>query len=547
MKIGIYLAYSPMTKFENQGLGRLLAELVVGFSQQTGQTVTIVCPSWLRPEMAKMFGHLPADSVEVIGNQDIPKALWIRQRLSTDRGAAGRGRLAVLGKQFLSNARRITGMAVTTLAKGLASRNLFLVSVAALVPILIVIFALPLLLPLAVIGVVVWLVIFAARAVQTNQRMTTLARKVFARLKAALGTPSDVKSAASRYVYEQMLSQETADMQKFMRQRRDVEIWYSPTVFWPEINSAGVPTVQCFPDMVVSDFPTKFALKLPHSVASYRPAKRAIETGRHFVAYSHSTAKTGLQNRFNVAPERIHVIPHAAMDLAPHIAIKGTLDDHFARDKFAANLIDGFRATRWQGSKYLKDIDLTDISYLFFPSQIRPNKNYLNLIRAYEIVLRKRYRHTKLVVTADFHADPEIFNYIRQRRLQYEIIPAYDLPSQVLAAFYHRAALVVNPTFYEGGFPFTFSEGMSVGTPSVMSRIPQTEEVITGDLAKVMLFDPLSPEDMADRIVFGLDNKEQLLQLQTPLYETLKQRTWQHVARDHIDVFAKILQENDSR
>jgi len=49
-----------------------------------------------------------------------------------------------------------------------------------------------------------------------------------------------------------------------------------------------------------------------------------------------------------------------------------------------------------------------------------------------------------------------------------------------IAACYKLADLAVNPSLSEGGFPFTFTEALSVGTPVVMARIPVTEEIIPG-------------------------------------------------------------------
>ena len=66
-----------------------------------------------------------------------------------------------------------------------------------------------------------------------------------------------------------------------------------------------------------------------------------------------------------------------------------------------------------------------------------------------------------------------------------------------MAAFSHLAVLAVNPTLFEGGFPFTFSEAYSVVTPSIISKIPVVEDVVTDTyLQKRMLFNPYNLDDM---------------------------------------------------
>ena len=40
---------------------------------------------------------------------------------------------------------------------------------------------------------------------------------------------------------------------------------------------------------------------------------------------------------------------------------------------------------------YLREFDFSDVRYIFYASQNRPHKNILNLIKAYEYILRKKY------------------------------------------------------------------------------------------------------------------------------------------------------------
>jgi glycosyltransferase involved in cell wall biosynthesis len=115
------------------------------------------------------------------------------------------------------------------------------------------------------------------------------------------------------------------------------------------------------------------------------------------------------------------------------------------------------------------------------------------------------------------------------------------LSVQELAACYRVARLAVNPSLSEGGFPFTFTEALSVGTPIVMARIPVTEEIVTdSDLQEKMLFDASDWKDMANRIEWALENRATLLSSQRPLYELLAKRTWRHVVDDHIEILDRV-------
>jgi glycosyltransferase involved in cell wall biosynthesis len=109
----------------------------------------------------------------------------------------------------------------------------------------------------------------------------------------------------------------------------------------------------------------------------------------------------------------------------------------------------------------------------------------------------------------------------------------------VLASLYCLACLAVNPTLFEGGFPFTFTEAYSVGTPSLLSDIAMVRERLadreneTGRLQERMLFDPMNPLDLADKIRWAVANREELLALQQGLFETFP--TWEQVAKQYSD------------
>jgi glycosyltransferase involved in cell wall biosynthesis len=189
--------------------------------------------------------------------------------------------------------------------------------------------------------------------------------------------------------------------------------------------------------------------------------------------------------------------------------------------------------------------DQTD--FLFYASQFRPSKNVMTLLRAYEYLLRSRYVGSKLILTGQREYG-EVAAFVHERRLMHDVLFLSNLPLQQLAACYRLARLAVNPSLSEGGFPFTFSEALSVGTPVVMSRIAVTEEVVTDpDLQSLMLFDPYDWRDLAERIEWALDNRDTLLAKQKPLYDKLSQRTWRHVVDDQIRILVQIAVEDARR
>ena len=167
------------------------------------------------------------------------------------------------------------------------------------------------------------------------------------------------------------------------------------------------------------------------------------------------------------------------------------------------------------------------------------------LIKVYERLLRERKISVKLILTCDINQEPELKQYIYAKRLQYDVLFFKSVSSQQLAALYMCAQLVVTPTLYEGGFPFTFGEGMSVGTPSIMSNIPQVIEVLEEydfiQKAQKWLFNVYDDQDLEKKLYFALEHFEELKENQQELYDLLNRRTWKDVGKEYIFLFERLL------
>ncbi|TPJ33850.1 glycosyltransferase [Mesorhizobium sp. B2-6-5] len=544
MKIGIFIAYPPRSELSNQGLGRLLRSIVAGINEGKGGQVVVLCPSWLQEDVRNLFHGFPSDRLQVISKSKVPLVvrLWEKFFEGSRKRTKESGFLKKLKENFSRVFAKILMAAGRSLVWMLSSDNdlwflasffILLAFAAALAPIAL----------LAVVGLVV--AYMAARLTlvhRARQQLSTFRSRARRIIERRLGPLLQRKLPPfGQIVLREVTRREALYLVRRANSMTDVDVWYSPTVFWPEFNAIRASRVQAFPDMLISQFPTAFASTIKDAPHIYKRAKEAITGGSYFTAYSTLVAERDLASQFSVPLDKITVIPHATMDLSPHINIKGTLDDNYAREQFTGNLLDGHRLTSWRDNKYLSSIDLKDVSFIFYASQFRPNKNIMNLIKGYEIALRKRFIYSKLILTGNVSHAPDVEKYVKEHRLQYDVLFAYDVPDQVLAALYARASLVVNPTLYEGGFPFTFSEGMSVGTPSIMSRIPQVTEFVHSDLADAMLFNPMAPEDIAAKIVWGLKNRERLLRLQMPLYNEMRDRSWADVGQDHVNLFRRII------
>lgn len=330
-------------------------------------------------------------------------------------------------------------------------------------------------------------------------------------------------------------------MREMIEERKDIAAWYSPTAFWPHFNEIAAPRLTCVPDVVLADFPVGFApLGDDRMLDILRKVERTIEDGQYFVTYSADVKWRTLVNRYHVAPEAITIVPHGANRLDDVVAVSGFADDEAATDTLCRNLLrTALGKALNNGCAHLFSAD--DMCFIFYASQFRPNKNVLSLLRAYEYLLTRRYIGHKLILTGNPKVLPEIGRFVTEHHLQNDVLLLNRLSTQELAACYRLADLAVNPSLSEGGCPFTFTEALSVGTPVIMARIPVTEEVIINpELQDAMLFDPYDWRDIADKIEWGLQNRQLLLARQKPFYEQLAQRSWRNVVDEYVEILDRI-------
>jgi glycosyltransferase involved in cell wall biosynthesis len=325
--------------------------------------------------------------------------------------------------------------------------------------------------------------------------------------------------------------------------RPDIVAWYCPTSFWPSVTQLARPQLICVPDVMLTDFAGGFGeIGGDRLLDTFRQIERTLSTGRHFVTYSDHVRQHTLVRRFGVAPSDVSVVRHGAVRLDPLIAVRGSPDPGAATDAFCRSLLGAAlrRASVAQAGR-LGD----GTRFLFYASQFRPNKNIPNLLRACDHLLRKRYVGCKLVLTGNPDGTPELMEQVTRLGLDEEVLFLHRLTPQELAACYRLATLAVNPSLFEGGFPFTFSEALSVGTPVVMARIPVTqEEIVDSDLDRDMLFDPYDWRDLAARIEWALANRQSLLARQQAYFQRhVAVRTWTDALDDYVVALDRVASE----
>lgn len=533
MRIGFFLAYRPETELNNQGLGRYTAYLIKGLLNN-GVEITIATPKWSKKTIEDLLEDVGVESEKInfLTSKNIPVLLNLYSLLKNTKFKKTRKNKRGLRQGLKKLLFKVAPYIVST-------RNYLLFFIYTIIIFL-------LLVPIFAFKLIAKFIEFFSNLIfkSKTSRLSNTINRIEEKVKNLLNKNNLGNVKIARALYQVMYDAEVTKLIDRINTQNIVDVWYCPTVFWPEFNKIDGVKVTCVPDLIPIEYPVEFTSK-EGILDSFMSCKKTIEKSEYTIVYDDYVKDNLLVKKFGKKSEHIAVIPHGANVLSQHISIEGTTDNRQATKVFSLNKIDSYKNIYFQGHSYLRNFDFSDVKYLFYPSQLRPNKNILSLIKAYEHVLRTEHRYVKLFLTCDLQSDSDVKRYIEKQRLQYDVISFVNVPTQTLAALYHCAELVINPTLFEGGFPFTFAEGASVGTPSIMSSIPQTEDFVKQfGLEGDMLFDPFDWREISKKIIWGLDHREELLEKQIPMYEHLEHRDWNVVATEYVKAFNNFIKDH---
>lgn len=175
--------------------------------------------------------------------------------------------------------------------------------------------------------------------------------------------------------------------------------------------------------------------------------------------------------------------------------------------------------------------------YLLYVGNVKPHKNLLTLINAFELI-KKKFPHDLIIVgkkdgflTSDKHiAEIATRNKDRIHFTGY-------LESTHLKQLVYGADLFVFPSLYEG-FGLPPLEAMACGTATVVSNIASLKEVC-GEAA--CYFESKSKEGLAEAIINLLQNQDEIKILQQKGKRQAANFTWKESADKTEEVIRNIL------
>ena len=525
MRIGFFLGYGPQVRFGKEGLGRYLGGLVKGFITE-GIPVTIAAPIWSKKSLEDLFLELdiPLDSVSFVYNAKREPFVWnvykwlvLKER--KERTGLAKFLLDKLGEVAVWFTRSSTSNFIKYIP----------------LYILLFILALVLFIPAVIAGILYLLVKLILK--KTRKKTSHLTKESL----------SEDDDSSYLEMFHAMTDIVVEQLVKVANSKDCCDVWFIPSSFWPQVNGLEKTVVINVPDVVTSIYAAEFA-DVVGSQTNTRDVKATIEGGRFFITYSEYIRRSVVIGDFGKDPDCVVAIPHVNNTSKPYIAV----DNGRAKELNSSREYD-LELSRKMLSKmvckscppyYADRMDFSNVHYIFYASQIRPHKNIVSLLKAYEYLLREKGLTLKLFLTGNIN--PEVYDsvsaFVFEHGLEHDVLSFPGVPAATLAALYRCADLVVNPSLYEGGFPFTYGEGMSVGTPSLMARSPFDEDVLLGAGLEEITFDPYNWRDLADKIEYWLPRREELYKKELPFYNEMEKRTPDVVAKDYIKAFEHFIE-----
>ena len=205
-------------------------------------------------------------------------------------------------------------------------------------------------------------------------------------------------------------------------------------------------------------------------------------------------SRTELIERLSISPARLHVIRHG-------------------REHFERLTADDTVITRHH---------LEQRPFLLAVSSRSPRKNFAAIVKA---MSGPKLRGIKIVIAGG--ANPRVFGDEPERMPEHVHHLGY-VTDEELKSLYRHAMAIIYPSLYEG-FGLPPLEAMACGCPVIVSDIPPHHEVC-GDAA--IYCDPLSPDDIAEKIALVMNDPELRRQMQASGFEQARTFSWRQSAAE---------------
>lgn len=186
--------------------------------------------------------------------------------------------------------------------------------------------------------------------------------------------------------------------------------------------------------------------------------------------------------------------------------------------------------------KTKKKFELND-NFLLFVGSIEPRKNLINLLKAYHLLSDNIKKKLPLVLVGFKGWENDEVMLEIEKEKEYIKYLGY-LSDLELAHVYNLATIFIYPSLYEG-FGIPPLEAMSCGTAVIASNAASLPEAC-GDAVEYIR--PNNVNEISQKIALLVNDNEKRKLLIQKGFDHAKQFTWDKAAKEHLEVFEKVLE-----
>lgn len=228
-------------------------------------------------------------------------------------------------------------------------------------------------------------------------------------------------------------------------------------------------------------------------------------------------AKEEIIKHFKIDENKINVIYHG-------------IDEYYYSD----NLLESEKAEIFKRYKI-------NGKYILYVSALWEHKNHINLILAYNEVVKKLNYNIKLVLIGEGLGVNKnylyyLYNLPIKLGIKNNVVFTGNIEKKELKYFYKYAELLVFPSFCES-FGMPLLEAMAVGIPIIASNSYALPE-IAGNAG--ILIDPYNIKNIADSILDLLQNKELRNDKIKEGKNRIKEFSWENAVKKVLDILLTI-------
>lgn len=180
-----------------------------------------------------------------------------------------------------------------------------------------------------------------------------------------------------------------------------------------------------------------------------------------------------------------------------------------------------------------------DYPVLVAPTQNRPYKNIQNLVLAVHQINLTSGLRLRLILTCDRGS---MLEFLTRHGCEYFVEFLPRISDDALQRVIYLSDLTVSPSLFEGNMPYTLYEGVSLGVPCLLADMASTIKIMREYPAveRVTVFDALNVDDIAQKIVFALENKEQVFSIQANFADKYYQkRSPAVIGMEYLDILLR--------